>query len=365
MPTIDRLKNEFDYGYDSGDILAHAPDPRRREEEQLIGGCYREEFSRAIHPYIKSDQMTCPLCKSKRTAVNGLKFSGKDLINQWSKFYQVDVSHSIDGQQAIALWTCECCGLSFFYPSVNASEILYEKLSKLPWYYMEHKWEFDIALSYLRTNAKVLEIGCGKGTFLKRARDDLRCDVIGIEFNQWACSQIPQGIRVYQQSLKEISQNHTDGFDDICMFQVLEHITDLRKFLEDCLQLLKPEGKLIISVPNCSGFLRHAKNDLLNLPPHHSHWWNEESLKSIARIYNLSMVDMLFEPLATYHLDYYSIIQSKRICQDWMHSTRIRTMAQRMIKWLVQRPFIRSRLKGHTIFVCLQKRNERSDQGKN
>lgn len=52
MPTLDWLKQEFDYGYDSGDILSIAPDIIRAEEEKKIGGSYREVFFKAVLPYL-------------------------------------------------------------------------------------------------------------------------------------------------------------------------------------------------------------------------------------------------------------------------------------------------------------------------
>ncbi len=55
MPTLEWLKNEFGYGYDSGDILSRIPSLVRRKEERRIGGSYRAVFHKAILPYINTD----------------------------------------------------------------------------------------------------------------------------------------------------------------------------------------------------------------------------------------------------------------------------------------------------------------------
>ena len=48
MPTLDWLKKEFHYGYNSGDVLAQEPDEVRAKEEALCGGSYRQvEIGRA------------------------------------------------------------------------------------------------------------------------------------------------------------------------------------------------------------------------------------------------------------------------------------------------------------------------------
>jgi len=55
MPNLEWLKNEFNYGYDSGDVLSIFPNSTRRKEEKRIGGSYRKVFKKAILPYIKSN----------------------------------------------------------------------------------------------------------------------------------------------------------------------------------------------------------------------------------------------------------------------------------------------------------------------
>ena len=61
MPTTHWLKKEFDYGYDSGNVLGLLPNKIRRGEEQRIGGSYRRVFKRAILPFLKSDSTVMEL----------------------------------------------------------------------------------------------------------------------------------------------------------------------------------------------------------------------------------------------------------------------------------------------------------------
>jgi phospholipid N-methyltransferase len=55
VPTLDWLKNEFAYGYDSGNVLSWLPNLTRYREEKAIGGSYRRVFWRGLAPYLKSD----------------------------------------------------------------------------------------------------------------------------------------------------------------------------------------------------------------------------------------------------------------------------------------------------------------------
>ncbi len=52
MPTLDWLRKEFSYGYDSGDVLSFFPSARRRHEERQCGASYRKVFKLAIKPHL-------------------------------------------------------------------------------------------------------------------------------------------------------------------------------------------------------------------------------------------------------------------------------------------------------------------------
>ena len=55
MPTINWLKKEFGYGYDSGNVTSMFANRVRRDEEKRIGGSYRKVFNEAIRPYVKAN----------------------------------------------------------------------------------------------------------------------------------------------------------------------------------------------------------------------------------------------------------------------------------------------------------------------
>jgi phospholipid N-methyltransferase len=61
MPTVEWLKKEFYYGYDSGDVLSLIPNFRRFQEEKKIGGSYRKLFYQAVIPYMNPDSMVLEL----------------------------------------------------------------------------------------------------------------------------------------------------------------------------------------------------------------------------------------------------------------------------------------------------------------
>jgi 2-polyprenyl-3-methyl-5-hydroxy-6-metoxy-1,4-benzoquinol methylase len=68
------------------------------------------------------------------------------------------------------------------------------------------------------------------------------------------------------------------GYDAVCSFQVLEHVSNVNAFVSDVVRALKIGGTLILGVPNNDAFLRLEKCPVLNAPPHHMGLWTKASL---------------------------------------------------------------------------------------
>lgn len=100
---------------------------------------------------------------------------------------------------------------------------------------------------------KVLEIGCGAGD-LCATLHKMGYNVKGIDSAERAiqlCEELygdncqSGSISFACESMDEIN----DTFDGIFMFEVLEHIQDDRAALSRIYELLKPSGRLLLSVP--------------------------------------------------------------------------------------------------------------------
>jgi SAM-dependent methyltransferase len=108
------------------------------------------------------------------------------------------------------------------------------------------------------------------------------------------------GLQVIHSTLSEYLPTHGAGrFDVACSFQVLEHIADPRAFLLESLACVRGGGFLIVSVPNANGYMRYA-SDLLDAPPHHVTRWPRRSLRHLATLFDLELIDRANEPLGSY-----------------------------------------------------------------
>ncbi len=99
---------------------------------------------------------------------------------------------------------------------------------------------------------RLLDIGCGSGTFLhlarKRGFEPHGLDMSG---EAVAAAQAQYGLPVRQGDIGGEAWKG-DRFDFITMFHVLEHLPDPRQALEAAGRLLTPGGRLILQVPNVS-----------------------------------------------------------------------------------------------------------------
>lgn len=100
---------------------------------------------------------------------------------------------------------------------------------------------------------KLLDIGCGTGDFLVKAKEK-GWTVSGIEPNPEARERCVQKNILPKASLSEIQE---DGFDVITLWHVLEHLPNLEEQVQSIIEKLKPDGTLIIAVPNFKSYDAH------------------------------------------------------------------------------------------------------------
>jgi 2-polyprenyl-3-methyl-5-hydroxy-6-metoxy-1,4-benzoquinol methylase len=222
----------------------------------------------------------------------------------------VDVGSQFRQLGSIELWKCQQSGLEFYVPPAAAGDgDLYEQLQHFAWYYMADKWEFDEALGKLDANSTLLEVGVGQGHFLRAAKCQGH-NCYGVELNSKAAAIVRElGFEVYEQSLNDLSAHCAKRFDAICSFQVLEHVPNPLEFLQGMLSLLKPGGRLLLSVPNGAVMRRidPNSNDLLNQPPHHMSHWDADVFLKLPLFLPVQVKDMRRKPLAAQHVGLFVI----------------------------------------------------------
>ena len=108
----------------------------------------------------------------------------------------------------------------------------------------------DLVSRYVRLgpHSRVLDGGCGAGTFLARIRERFDATVSGVDFKD--LSRLPSFEQVAFH-LGLFYEQDFDGsrFDLITMWHFLEHDYDPARTLRHALRLLADDGRLVIEVP--------------------------------------------------------------------------------------------------------------------
>lgn len=236
--------------------------------------------------------------------------SASCIINAYSCI-GIDVSAHFLDLKEVFIYRCSDTGYRFFAPcTLEADSTFYDLLNSKNGYY-RLKEEHRLATLYIGSCSRVLEIGSGSGLFLESI-SPITTNSVGLETNLGAATTSRQrGIHTETLDIFEYADISTDGaFDVVCSFQVLEHVYDVKRFIDSALKVLKPGGYFIIGVPNNNPFLyRHDKFHALNLPPHHMGLWSIESLEALAGFFPLDIQNIRAERLSQGKLDYFFQIQ--------------------------------------------------------
>jgi len=133
----------------------------------------------------------------------------------------------------------------------------------------------------------VLDVGCGGGLFLNLVREVTGLPVLGLDFSLDAArvATTSNSVPAFCGTLGQVPLP-AQSCAAVTMFHILEHLHDPEPYIQQARQLLKPDGRLIVQVPNagCWQFLllgekwngidvpRHLidfrQDDLVNLLDH-------------------------------------------------------------------------------------------------
>ncbi len=116
-----------------------------------------------------------------------------------------------------------------------------------------------VLINSFKTDQKtILDIGCGTGDFLVACKN-AGWTVSGIEPNKKArnftSSKLTDlNVNIFKNIDALISQNNNKKFDIISLWHVLEHVPNLDEYISILKKLIKPNGTIIIAVPNYKSF---------------------------------------------------------------------------------------------------------------
>lgn len=300
--------------------------------------------------------MNCPLCESDKVDIIE-EIDNIKLKQLYSKLTGVNFSYLLNNK--IEYCSCLNCDLKFFNPLITGDEKFYNALQKFPWYYMGDKEEFHYAKTLISEGDKVLEVGSGAGLFAQYIPTK---DYTGLDFSQKAIELAKEnGVHIENESIESFSTLNRNTYDIVVSFQVLEHVSNPKEFLEAQIETLKVGGKLIVAIPNNDSYLKYMSNDALNMPPHHVTRWNENVFRIFADKQNLKILNISKIKLSTQHKTLYlkTLLQNS-ILKPSLIDLSYRRIIIRILSEIIAR-FLAKGLKdnmlpdGHTMVVVMEK----------
>jgi len=104
-----------------------------------------------------------------------------------------------------------------------------------------------------KRNGHIVDIGCGMGYFLFAARQ-FGYTVTGVDISDHASSYIRDELKIAMKTGHiEIIDFPEHSIDVITMWHFLEHTDDPRRYIDQVSRWLKPDGLLVVDVPNYEG----------------------------------------------------------------------------------------------------------------
>ena len=190
----------------------------------------------------------CPLCKNKSTIFIFNKFDDRYGFKRYFKIVKCNnclhkfVLNDLTPKDLKNLY-------SNFYPRSSFTIADYKPLKPLNNKFLTWLNGDNGAHLHVPKNVRVLDIGCGFGESVGYHLNR-NCEVYGVE----ADSNIKKVIQHYGFNIKNGLFNFKDYernfFDYVTMDQVLEHMLNPVKTLNDISKILKPFGVVIINIPN-------------------------------------------------------------------------------------------------------------------
>jgi SAM-dependent methyltransferase len=209
--------------------------------------------------------------------------------------------------------TCRSCGLAYQSPRIPVDRIGV-------WYddeYIAHRKVNDfgpiltplhvramnkhdadkeaIVSKYVKLDrAKVLDIGCAVGTFLRRLKQGHNAEVVGVDFKDLSAHPFMKGIEFHCGTFGETNVGK-GRFDLVTMWHFLEHDYEPMATLAKCKEAVKADGRIVIEVPRLDSvsFKLYRERWPGLQAPQHTILFDKKSLHAMVEKAGLRVVDYL------------------------------------------------------------------------
>ena len=168
----------------------------------------------------------------------------------------------------------------------NLFEIVYHLVRKI-----SLKQKLKLINTSTSTQKNLLDVGCGTGDFLRVAKQN-HWSVSGIEPNKQARQIANNKTDNSVFEIEHLLKFQAESFDVISLWHVLEHLPNLEEHIQVFKKLLKPNGTLIIAVPNYKSYDAEYYQEFwaaYDVPRHLWHF-NKDSISKLVSKVSMEVV---------------------------------------------------------------------------
>jgi 2-polyprenyl-3-methyl-5-hydroxy-6-metoxy-1,4-benzoquinol methylase len=150
---------------------------------------------------------------------------------------------------------------------------------------------------------QLLDYGCGTGHFLEAAKG-AGWQVAGLEPNARAREEASRRLGGVPISAEGLGTFEPGTFDAITLWHVLEHVHTLNETLAQLVALLKPDGVLIIAVPNAESLdAQHYREQWAAYDvPRHLYHFVPKTITQLLKKHKMAVTQTLPMPLDAYYV---------------------------------------------------------------
>ena len=159
------------------------------------------------------------------------------------------------------------------------------------------------------STGSILDIGSGTGHFLNTMKLE-GWNTKGVEINAKAREYAASCFNIDTISPENIQTLPANSFDCITLWHVLEHFHEPFKFMEEIARLIKPDGVVIIALPNTDSFDSeyYGKEWAAYDVPRHLWHFNPSTFSLFATKNKFSIVEKRYLPFDVFYI---SILSEK------------------------------------------------------
>ena len=174
----------------------------------------------------------CPWCKRDQSEILGTKPDG------------------------VTLYKCQICGL-IFQSGNKADKMHYTRDYYEKDFGNQEKQQIRYQLVQYITGgfkgiSSVLDVGCGAGLFLEKVAKSCP-KATGLDKSPWSVDICKaKGLEIYNEQLETFYPK--EKYDLVTAWEVVEHIEDLRSFLNSVKKIMSDIGIFMLSTPNVSSY---------------------------------------------------------------------------------------------------------------